>query len=105
VRSLRPDWTTLLIGSPTDDPDVAAWDPDAEVIGYAYKPGGPGIGPRHQDLRRRRGRAFRADPGPGGAVPRHVVADADLIREIMADKATTDHKLAFLENGAARTSS
>jgi hypothetical protein len=47
----------------------------------------------------RRGGAFRADPGPGGAVPRHVVADADR-REVMADKATTDHKLAFFENGA-----
>lgn len=39
VRLLRPDWTTVVLGSNVD-PENAAWHLDAEVIGYVYSPGG-----------------------------------------------------------------
>lgn len=98
VRPLRPDWVTLVVGS-NSDPDAALGDPDAEVIGYLFKPGGPGSG---RDLV-----AF----GPEEIAHYAPISDPEahfrgmswltpIIREVMGDKAATDHKLAFFENAA-----
>ncbi len=43
IRRLRPDWMTVVFGSTVDN-GLGGWDPDAEVIGYGYRPGGPGSG-------------------------------------------------------------
>jgi hypothetical protein len=39
IRVLRPDWVTIIMGSQDE-----MWDVDADVLGYAYQPGGPGSG-------------------------------------------------------------
>lgn len=38
IRRLRPDWVTILTGSPSDDP----FDIEAQPIGYIYNPSGAG---------------------------------------------------------------
>lgn len=40
VRLLRPDWVTIVFGSQSDDADPTS-QLDVELLGYAYKPGGP----------------------------------------------------------------
>lgn len=98
IRRLRPDWVTMILGS-NEDADVAAWDVDADVIGYLYQPGGPGSG---KDLV-----AFPADavahfapiPDPQSQY-RGMSWLTPIVREVMADKAATEHKLKFFENGA-----
>src|SRR5882672_7567748 len=39
LRRMRPDWITIVMGS-NDDPRVTPDDLDAELLGYAYYPGG-----------------------------------------------------------------
>jgi hypothetical protein len=97
-RVLRPDWTSLIIGS-MEDADILAWDVDAEVIGYKYQPGGAGS--------RRPAQYFLADevahfapiPDPEAQF-RGMSWITPVVREIMADKAASNHKLKFFENGA-----
>jgi hypothetical protein len=103
VARMRPDWVTQVIGSYSDDP----WALDAQVVGILYHPRPYG--------------AFR--PTSMGDIERatlllpsevchyspHPDPDArflgmswltPVIREVMADKAATQHKLKFFENGA-----
>lgn len=98
ARALRPDWMTLIVGSESD-PEVAAWDPDADVVGYAYKPGGPGSG-RHMEIFDVEEIAHFAPIPDPEAQFRGMSWLTPIVREVMADKAATDHKLAFFENGA-----
>jgi hypothetical protein len=93
IARLRPDWTTVIAGA--DDRDPAA----AEVLGYAYTPGGIGSG---------------ADPIFYGAeMVAHWTPTPDpmanwlgmswltpVLTEIMADGAAMTHKLKFFEHGA-----
>lgn len=46
IKPLRPDWTVIVLGSRTrrDDPLELAVDPDAEIVGFGYTPGGPSAG-------------------------------------------------------------
>lgn len=97
LRMLRPDWTTIVIGSRTN-PDVTAWDVDAEVIGYIYRPGGPGSGVM-EAFSREEVAHFAPIPDPEARF-RGMSWLTPLAREVMADKAATDHKLNFFENGA-----
>ncbi len=102
VVRMRPDWVTQVIGSHSGDP----LDLDAQVIGILYHP--------------RRTSGFfpdgSSDPGTVLLLPDEVChyyehPDPDarfrgmswltpVIRETMADKAATQHKLKFFENGA-----
>ena len=41
LRLLRPDWVEVLLGT-DQDTDHPGWAEDAVVMGYLYKPGGPG---------------------------------------------------------------
>ncbi len=99
LRLLRPDWVTLVLGSDLD-PDVAAWDVDAEVLGYIYEPGGK--------QSNRPAQAFLADevahfapiPDPEAQF-RGMSWLTPIVKDIMGDKAMTDHRLASFENGAA----
>lgn len=94
IRHLRPDWVKVLTGSPTDDP----FDLNADILAYAYMPGG---------------RVDKAEL----LLPSQVVHYAPIpdplaqwrgmswltpvIRELQADTAATKHKLMFFKNGAA----
>src|SRR5574338_30345 len=98
IRRLRPDWMTIILGS-ENDPEADSTDIDAEVIGYAYHPGG-----------------YWSDRDPVILMPENVahwapIPDPDaayrgmswitpVIREVMGDSAARYHKLKFFENGA-----
>lgn len=94
IRRLRPDWVTIITGSPTDDP----FDIDAEVLAYLYEPKG-------------RGRSKPVLLTPAEVVHWAPIPDPEaqwrgmswltpVLREIDADKAATKHKLRFFERGA-----
>jgi hypothetical protein len=98
IRRLRPDWMTIILGS-GEDPDRDAFDIDAEVIGYAYHPGG-----------------YYRDLDPVILMPEEVCHWAPIpdptagyrgmswitpiIQELRGDSAARDHKVKFFENGA-----
>lgn len=98
IRRLRPDWTTIIAGTQVEGSENPLWEADAEIIGYQYHPGGIGRSkpqsflvedivhwaPYPDPLARFRGMSW--------LVP--------LLREVAADGAATDHKLAFFQNGA-----
>jgi phage portal protein BeeE len=96
LTPLRPDWTTIIAGLPGDD-EATVWHPDARVLGYAYQEGGSQLGkdpvffladevahfaPNRDPLSRFRGMSWLTP----------------IVREVMADKAMTEHKLKFHEN-------
>lgn len=96
IKRLRPDWTTIIVGSPNSD--LGSWDPDAEVIGYGYEPGGPGHGKPMFFLRDEVAHfAPIKDPefqyrGMSWLHP--------ILRELMGDSSASAHKLAFFRNAA-----
>jgi phage portal protein BeeE len=96
---LRPDWTIIYHGSKYDTGGV--WDPDAEIAGYYYQPGGPSGG---QDYIRYLPEEV-AHFVPSGemdplAPARGMSWLTSAIREIEADNAATAHKLMFFRQGA-----
>jgi hypothetical protein len=98
LRVIRPDWVTIIMGS-YDDPTVDATDLDAEVIGYAYTPGGPLSGNDPVPLLVEDVAHFAPDPDPL-AFWRGMSWLTPVLREIQADQYATDHKARFFENGA-----
>ncbi len=96
---LRPDWTSILLGSRTRRPNWEPGDDDTEVIAYHYKPGGPGSG-RDAVLYPVEQVAHFAPIQDPQAYYRGMSWLSPLIREVMADQAMTSHKLKFLEQGA-----
>jgi phage portal protein BeeE len=98
LARLRPDWVTIVMGSERD-PDVGAWDPESEVLGYVYTPGGPGSGRAPVFLDRSVVAHFAPTPDPLSPY-RGMSWLTPVLREIGADVAMTDHKSAFLEHGA-----
>lgn len=97
LARLRPDWVTIIHGSQirTESP----WDPDAEVIGYGYQPGGPASGRDPMYFLREEVAHFAPLPDPL-APARGMSWLIPLVREIEADTAATTHKLMFFRNGA-----
>ena len=98
IKRLRPDWVTIVLGS-TTDPDTQAGDVDAEAIGYVYQPGGPGSGRPPEVFLRDEVCHFVWKPDPL-ATFRGMSWITPVIREVMADKAATDSKTGYWENGA-----
>jgi phage portal protein BeeE len=94
---LRPDWVTIIHGVERRTTD--AWDLDAEVIGYAYQPGGPGTDPEFL-VREEVAHFVPAGLTDPLAPARGMSWLTPLIREIEADSAATSHKLAFFRQGA-----
>lgn len=98
LRRLRPDWLTIVLSAP---PAEAV---ESDVVGYWYHPG--------------RSYVNAGEPAPGDAVylPDEIchwspIPDPDaqyrgmswltpVVREVMGDKAATEHKLNFFNNGA-----
>lgn len=97
IKRLRPDWVTIIVGS--RDESASAWDPDAEVIGYIYEPGGPGGGQKPQTFLANEVAHFAPIPDPT-AQYRGMSWLTPILREMMADTAATAHKLAFFRNSA-----
>lgn len=98
---LRPDWVDIIVGSPDPDLDIGAWDPEAQVMGYVYYPGGRYSG--------REARVYTVDevahyaPRPDPLAQfRGMSWLSPIVREIMGDKATTEHKLRYFEQGATK---
>jgi phage portal protein BeeE len=98
LRRMRPDWVTIVMGS-HDDPDVLPDDLDAELLGYAYWPGGNMSGSDPIFLLPDEVAHFAPTPDPI-AHYRGMSWISPIIRELQADTAATVHKLAFFENGA-----
>jgi len=98
LTCLRPDWVTLIGGVP-GNPDASVWHPDAEVLGYIYKEGGPGSGKEPIVIRPEDMAHFISRPDPETRFT-GMSWMTPAIKEIMGDKAATEHKLKFFENGA-----
>jgi hypothetical protein len=97
--ALRPDWCVPVIGSRYDPVDNEAAIHDAEMIGLVYYPGG-----KHAA---KVGRVFLPGEFRHWAPIKDPLSSwsgmswlTPIIREVMADVATTQHKLKFFENGA-----
>lgn len=98
LARLRSDWVTLVMGS-EGDPDTQMGDIDAEVLGLIYHPGGRGGGRKPVALLAEEFAHFYPIPDPL-APWRGMSPLATITREVMADSAATDHKLAFFSRGA-----
>jgi phage portal protein BeeE len=99
IRRLRPDWMTIVLGSPNRDVTLPAYDIDTEVIGYVYRPGGPNSDQDPEVLLRTEVAHFAPIPDPLYQY-RGMSWLTPIIREITADTAATRHKGAFYENAA-----
>lgn len=97
LKVLRPDWMLIIMGSdegPGDPNDV-----DAEIIGYAYWPGGINAGKDPVLFLPDEMAHFAPMPDPV-AHYRGMSWLNPVITEIQADQAATEHKLQFFRNGA-----
>lgn len=97
LYKLRPDWVTVVYGSNVDLEDaLGQWD--AHVLGYVYRPGGQqNSAPQF----------FVADqvahwaPEPDPLFPaRGLSWVQSVVAEISADRAATEYRSKFYENGA-----
>ena len=98
LKIMRPDWVTIVTGSDTDS-EVSGDDLDAELVGYLYHPGGKYSGEDPVPLLPEQVAHFRPIDDP---VANHLGIPwlTPVIREILSDKAATNHKQRFFENGA-----
>lgn len=99
IVNMRPDWVTIVIASPSDDP----WDIRAKIAGYLYEPMGPqGGGTNRADaVLLMPDEVCHYAPLPDPAMRfRGMSWLTPILREIQADKAATAHKERFLKNGA-----
>lgn len=95
LRRLRPDWVSIVTGSPSDDP----FDLEAKVVGYIYK---PLRGENRTEVLLTPDRVMHYSPIPDpDAQWRGMSWLTPVVNEIMADSAATKHKLKFFENGAS----
>jgi phage portal protein BeeE len=97
LKVLRPDWVDIIVGSDSVD-DVASWDVDSEVLGYVYYPGGKTSGRPKVFFLAEEVAHFAPIPDPLAEF-RGMSWLTPIIREVMADKAATDHKLGYFERG------
>lgn len=98
LRNLRPDWTTIVLGS-EQDPDDAINQLDAHLVGYIYKPGGYGSKARAVTLMPEDVAHWSPLPDPA-ATFRGMSWLTPAIRELQGDMAMASHKLQFFRNGA-----
>ena len=97
LRRLRPDWVQIILTAPPEEAVTV------DIAGYAYAPGG-----NFND--QTRVRVYAPDevvhwapiPDPD-AMYRGMSWLTPVIREVMADKAATEHKARFFANAATPT--
>lgn len=94
---LRPDWTGIVSGNRRTNANP--WDPDAELLGILYQPGGPAGGEEPQSFTVDEIALYVPIPDPvfrfaGMSWLRPAIID------ILGDKSASAHKQAFFTNGA-----
>lgn len=101
IARMRPDWVTLVVNSPSGDPLAI----DAKVIALRYEPPKTGRGPvAPEPLILLPDEYMHYSPRPDPIARfRGMSWLTPVIREVMADKAATDHKLRFFENGGVHS--
>lgn len=100
LEVLRPDWMTIAMGI-HGDPEATAWNLDAEILAYAYQPGGPGSTEPVQYLDPTDVAHFTGTtPDPLSPSKRGVPWVYPVLRELAADQSATRFKQAFFDNGA-----
>jgi phage portal protein BeeE len=97
---LRPDWVTLIIGGPSDDP----YAPDARVLAYSYLPmptAGYGAQVYREPIIFLPNEVCHYSPKPD-PVARFLGMSwiTPIIHDIFADQAAATHKMKFFQNGA-----
>lgn len=98
IKRLRPDWTVIALGS-MENPELTGDDVDAEVLGFGYQPGGPSSGRPVETYTVDEVAHYAPFPDPDASY-RGMSWISPVIREVMGDKAATDHKLEFFEHAA-----
>lgn len=94
IKPLRPDFVTLIIDSPSEDPN-GPWSADAKVLGYAYLP--PAANEPDFFLPEE---IIHYMPIPDPEVPwRGMSWITPVVNEILADQQMTGHKRKYLEVG------
>lgn len=98
IRRLRPDWMTIVLGSDREDDVDPVHDPDADVVGYLYFPGG--------DRYKEPLTYLPEDIAHWAPIPdpqanyRGMSWLTPVIREVQGDKQASKHKNRFYEKGA-----
>lgn len=95
IRRLRPDWVTIVTGSPSGDPAAL----DARVVGYLYHPKG-NTNPSNTTLLTTDKVAHWSPIPDPDAQWRGMSWLTPVIREIKGDLAASEHKLKYFKNGA-----
>lgn len=94
LRRLRPDWVTIITGSPDDNP----FHVDARVLGYLYTPNGS---PGTKATLLTPDKVVHWSPVPDPEAQwRGMSWLTPVVREIEGDSAATKHKLKYFENAA-----
>lgn len=97
VIRLRPDWVTIVMGSPNGYTDDPADDPEIEVIGYLFaKPGAPDTA---RVFLPEQVSHFAPIPDPLASF-RGMSWMTPVLRELDADDQATNFKAQFFRNGA-----
>ena len=97
IVRMRPDWTTIVIDAPSGNPYAL----DAKVVAYSYQPraGYGSTVPEATVLLPSEVAHYSPLPDPLARF-RGMSWITSVVRELQADSAATDHKLAFFRNGA-----
>jgi phage portal protein BeeE len=100
---LRPDWVTIVIGTTREGEDADPNSADAKILAYKYDPiGGVGSSGHADSLILLPDEVCHYAPIPDpDARFRGMSWLTPVLREIMADRAATEHKAKFFENGAS----
>lgn len=98
MARLRPDWTTIVLGSKSD-PKAGFGKADVEPLGYIYHPGGRGSGAPSEPFLIENVAHWAPYPDPVAAF-RGMSWITPAVRDVMGDQAATTHKLNYLEQGA-----
>lgn len=93
VRRLRPDWVNIVLSAP---PDQAY---RSDILGYIYTPGGPNSGAKPQRFLREEVCHFAPNADPAAQYRGMSWLDP-IVADVMGDRAATEHKLKFFEQGA-----
>jgi hypothetical protein len=91
IHRLPPEWVSIILSSATAI--------DARVLGYVFHPGGEHSGEEPEALDRAEVAHFAPYPDPTTRF-RGMSWLTPILREVMGDNATTDHKLQFFKNSA-----
>jgi phage portal protein BeeE len=97
IARMRPDWVTIILGSKSGNIHAL----DTRPIAYQYKPTATGGVPAPEPVLLLPSETCHFSPSPDPAARfRGMSWFTPVVREIMADKAATKHKLKFFDQGA-----